>query len=135
MINSYCKIFVNGPNDLGEIFGQIEKYLNILEFQELNNKSYNIETNYLYISIDKNSDFSPSNIADPIDGFLYYPFIIEVNPIDFKETYENFHDAELYLKNVLHLVSHMRKKGYELVPACDFEDYLNSEPIFSQPRP
>lgn len=131
MIFSYCKIFINGPNNLEEIFEQVKQCFSVLDVQKLNNKSYDVDTDYLYISIDDNPDFDSAKLDDPVDGFLFYPFIIESSPFDDMEVYENIRDAELYIKNVSYLINYMRKKGYDLVPACEFEDYLN-KPILSE---
>ncbi len=134
---SFCKLFVNSKEDLETLVSEICSELDIIEKSKPASTFY-IDTSELNISAFRNKEFNIQKLQDPLDGFLFYPIIIEVELTNNKELDEiNMDEKNKYLQSVLHLVGLLRKISSSVVPACDFEDYLNNPEsvISSQPCP
>lgn len=134
---SYCKIFVYYSGDVENI---VQKLVNEIDLTEKSQpaSTYYLATRELNISVFNNKEHDPQKIDDPLDGFLFFPIIFDVEAANAKEIYEmDTNEKHTYLNAVLNLVNILRKISLSVVPACDFEDYLNnSEPAsFSQQRP
>jgi len=108
--DTYCKIFVNTDitrNDLirkvaGFVAGQSEMSI--------------ITSPMLEIYVDVNDEYD-KNKSDEEDGFLYFPFYLDVEPA------ADIND-DAYVGAVGRLLDRLRAEGFRAVAACDFEDEL-----------
>ena len=74
-------------------------------------------TNWGIVDIFLNSDHSDTQKNDPLKGFLFYPYLIEMD----LET--NIERSE-YVQRIRLLLEGLRSSGYKVVAACDFEDEI-----------
>ncbi|QDT20149.1 hypothetical protein [Gimesia chilikensis] len=111
MNSLYCTAFVRTNLNYLDFIHVVESIL------AAKSENANIETEDLDIFIDKNDDYDPEKI-DMIDGFLFYPYRMEINPTK---------GATQYKEALLKFIRRLREKNYDVVPACDFEEYLNSQ--------
>lgn len=65
----------------------------------------------------ENDDWDPSKYEDPAQGFLFYPFCLDVEP-------SAQVDESAYIAGVANLLTVLRSHGCKAVAACDFEDQL-----------
>ncbi|QDV52193.1 hypothetical protein [Gimesia fumaroli] len=110
MNSLYCTAFVRTNLNYCDFIHVVESIL------DTKSENANIETDDLDIFVDKNDDYDPAKI-DLTDGFLFYPYRMEIDSIK---------GSREYKESLLKFIRNLRKKGYDVVPACDYEDYLNS---------
>ena len=76
-----------------------------------------ISTSVCSIYIDENDEFDEVMRTTPADGFLYYRYFLDIEPVDGVI-------RGSYVQALSHLLRGLRKNGCKVVPACDFEDEL-----------
>ncbi|MBE9252212.1 1,4-dihydroxy-6-naphthoate synthase [Dolichospermum sp. LEGE 00240] len=109
--NLYCKIYLDCDISLDELIRTIAA----LVHGRINRRSvlcagYEIDAR-------KNEDFDENLRCDYPDGFLYYPYSIDIEP-----TEEIL--PILYKETIAKLLETFWDKNYQAVAACDFEDEL-----------
>lgn len=105
----YCKVYINTDNTRDELSVIISRYLNtnVNKFYYINGKTF--ESNIL-----ENKDYKTDNI---LDDFLYYKFIIEIEPIE--ESNENE-----YISEIGNLLEYLWSNKFKAIASCDFEEDL-----------
>jgi hypothetical protein len=109
----YCSLFVSTSSRdeiLSLIYGVLQAQVD----------GYNLNTPHLEAFVRNNPDFDSARMANHTDGFLFYPFKVEIEPA-------NAECVRQYKKEVLQIVAKLRDAGMAVVPACSFEDELNQE--------
>jgi hypothetical protein len=107
----YRKIFVRSDGNRSEL-------------QELicrmtggENRRWTIQTEWGEVDVMDNEDFDPKRKGDPAEGFLFYRFYLDVEPV--KSV-----GRETYVKEVGRLLGGLWKSGLPATAACRFEDEL-----------
>ncbi len=113
MEDLYCKIYVNTDMSEKMLLDFIARTINA-----------NIELRtvcgpFFEVDVIKNDDVDPLHANEQYDGFLYYPYYLDVEPLD--NTKRKFYIASI--SNLLTALWNIRTKA---VAACDFEDELPS---------
>ena len=112
MKNFYCKIFVNSKITIEQISNKIS---GLLDYKLVRNLS--IESDFFSIDIFKNKEFDEEKAKEFPDGFLYFPYFLDVDIIDESREKEF---KEIIKKIMFHLWS----EECQLVVSCDFEHEL-----------
>jgi hypothetical protein len=76
-----------------------------------------ISSDWAKIQVRRNPDRDEVRKNDKREGFLFYPYSVEVDPADFVT-------REQYVSGVAVLLDGLWKAGCPAVAACDFEDEL-----------
>ena len=77
MNNYYCKIFLNAPITIEALSQKISSCGNISL-----DKFLSAENDIFTIDIQYNKEFNDTNAQDFPDGFLFYPYFIDLDLID-----------------------------------------------------
>lgn len=116
----YCTLYVNhGENHKNkyESIRNLKQEIEILtESKAIEN--WTIKTKHLDIIINFNETYSRSETA--LGHFTEYPFYLEVDfgdEVGWDETFAVFCD----------LIRHLRTRGANAVPACDFEEEIEAK--------
>lgn len=109
----FCKIYVaksriNGVHLLASISALIN--------EQLVNHMY-VEKSGYYIDINANDEYDKEKEKEFPDGFLYFPFSIEID-------IQNDIRIEDAAREVSCLLKYLWENNYAAVAACDFEDQL-----------
>ena len=109
----FCRIYVAKDN-LGKhnLLNSLSDFLHM----ELIDNSY-IEKPYCSIEVRKNDDFDEVKLKKFPDGFLYFPFCIEID-ID-----ENI-NVNVIANDVSSILTFLWTNNYAAVASCDFENLL-----------
>lgn len=89
-------------------------------------RNTSIRTRYLFADVTRNKDLDPTKIGDPLDGFIFYPYKIEIDPLaslDVRRYSED--DVRQYKQSIARAISVLRSAGMDVVAACSFEDELS----------
>jgi len=111
--NTYCKVFINTDLDEASLLSIISQLIN----GKINNIN-TITSRYIDLDVISNDEFNEKNTSLPKSGFLFYRYFLDVEPIAGTK-YEN------YLSSLKILINGLRKRGFKVIPSCDFEDELN----------
>ena len=85
-----------------------------------------LDTKMLGISLKANSDYPAMELPAAADEFLYFPFYLEIDHVEGKELDEMLPAEGLaYQDEIRALLASLKARSWQVVPACDFEDYLN----------
>lgn len=109
--NLFCKVFVDCELDKARLS---EFIISKLEGRV---DAWEIFTNSSVMSICINKDSNKKMSNDPVDGFLFYPYYLEIEPV-------NGVDQRDYISNITRLLQSLWEAGFCAVSACDFEDEL-----------
>lgn len=112
MIDNYCKVYVDTHVPKSDLIRLIQSAL-------AGNPEgrATIRTSSCVIDVEDNDDFSAEKQSDPANGFLYFRYYLDIEPV------ENV-GRERYVAVLSVLLDNLREKGCKAVPACDFEDAL-----------
>ena len=117
----YCKIFIDALIDLDNLNRLITKFISGKpEFP------YWTHNDYLDIEISNNSETDNQKKKNLDNGFLFYPFYLEVTGTEIisEETYK------LHLKN---LIDFLRNQGFKVIPVTnEASDELNNGKHYSE---
>jgi len=108
----YCKVFIDSPQSWEQL-----KTLVCAE-NHGEDRGFTIYFPWGWVDLRKNDEWSPEKVGQP-DGFLFSKYYADIEPA--KEI-----DEAVYVRNVANLVSSLRATGILVVPACDFEQSLES---------
>jgi hypothetical protein len=108
--NLYCKIFLDCDLNRDQLIqiivtligGRIE--------------SETILNDYCEIDIEENEDFHDIRRYENPDGFLYYPYYLDIAPVE--EVFSS------YLEAISRILKNFWSKGYQAIAVCDFEEDL-----------
>jgi hypothetical protein len=76
-----------------------------------------IVSTHCEIDVEENDDFDAQKRLDPNDGFLYYRYYLDIDPVEGA-------DRQEYVTAVAQLLMRLWQLGFKAVAACDFEDEL-----------
>jgi len=110
--NKYCQVFVNGAavwRDLAQLLANALG--GVLEFRDIKGSG-------LWIYVDDN-DFHDVSRSHGPDGFLHFPFFLDVEPDGSPES------LAAHIADVERLLDVLRGAGLTFVTACDFEHKLS----------
>lgn len=108
-----CKILVNGDTNA-------DLLLRTVAFACGGTEEYahrTVHAAHFEADVRANDDYDPA-AAEGSDGFLFFPFYLDVLPIPGVA-------AANYLASVAQFVCRLVDSGLEVVAACDFEDDIN----------
>lgn len=112
MIGNYCKVYLDTNLSRSDVVGLIRS---ILE-GEFENRA-TIRTSSCVIDVEENDQFDNVMRTGAADGFLYYRYFLDVEPVESA-------GRERYVQVVSDLLRGLRDNGCKAVPACDFEEEL-----------
>ncbi|EAD7212370.1 1,4-dihydroxy-6-naphthoate synthase [Listeria monocytogenes] len=121
MEDLYCKIFINSSMSIGELSQEIGNFFEIVP-----GKFLSIESDYFTVDILKNKEFDEEKAKDFPDGFLYFPYFLDV------DSTENTKRKE-YIKLVGDLTLYLWDKKCQLVVSSDFEEILPNNGGYNHP--
>lgn len=107
----YCSLHVHGPGGEPELVRVIEA------LSDARTGGVRFRAAEALLEVRENDDFDPDQVSDPENGFLFYRFLVEVEPLSAAT-------QEAYVAAVAALIRGLRREGWSVVPACDFEDLL-----------
>ncbi|HEU4328889.1 MAG TPA: hypothetical protein VFS21_37475 [Roseiflexaceae bacterium] len=107
-------IMVDTKLSLNEIILYLKEKLS--DTTPVRSRSFDWSSNW--IQVWDNDDFDPDKISDPEDGFLYYPYRIEVSP-NTKEI-----NLEQQIAVARSLVERLEMTGAKVQVCADFEGML-----------
>jgi hypothetical protein len=111
MEDLYCKIYVN--TDMSK-----KMFLDFIA--QTINGSIELRTvcgPFFEVDVVNNPDAEPLQASEQDDGFLYYPYYLDVEPLDNTK-------RESYIASISRLLRALWNIGAKAVAACDFEDEL-----------
>lgn len=76
-----------------------------------------IDTDLFSLDIKKNDEHDPEQMRNPDNGFIYFPYYVDVEP-------QPDVDAFNYIASLQDLLRKLRSAGFRVVASCDFEDQL-----------
>ena len=110
MQNDYCKVYVDDDRPRDAVVEAIRSASRgCLEGQAT------IRTDNYVVDVEDNEEYDQFKRSEPTDGFLYYRYYLDV---------ERLRDRSAYIQSLSSLLRAMRGAGFNLVPACDFEEQL-----------
>jgi hypothetical protein len=109
--NLYCKIFLDCDLERE----QLTQMIAISIDGRIESKT--ILSNYCEIDIENNEDFHDIQRHDYSDGFLYYPYYLDIEPSE-EVLFSSYADV------ITKLLEYLWNKVYQAVAACDFEEEL-----------
>ncbi|WP_157202571.1 1,4-dihydroxy-6-naphthoate synthase [Calidithermus chliarophilus] len=116
MRDYYAKIYVDGDLSYEQLASDLENLFGV----EARTRAIDLDKGTIYI--EENEDFDARLRSNPEDGFLFYRYILDVEPL-----------VELGQQNALDLVTtllnHLWSKRIRAVAACGYEDLLPEAPI------
>jgi len=111
--NRYCKVFISGLESREEVGRRV---VGCLE-PAIPGPANTITSGIMRISVRKNDDYDKQLQDRPSDGFLWYPFFLDVLPT-------NTAPQEEYVLQIATLLRCLWDNGIKAVAACDFEEDL-----------
>lgn len=106
----YCKIFVNAPITRDSLIRKVA------ELAAGRSEMRIITSPMMEIYVDINDEYDETKSRGE-DGFLYYPFCLDVEPAGNA-------DDDAYISSVSRLLENLRAEGCQTAAACNFEDEL-----------
>ncbi|WP_392563593.1 hypothetical protein RHO13_09680 [Orbus wheelerorum] len=119
-MNYYCKILIKAPIKINELSKKISSFLN-LDFD----KFLSSKNDILSIDIQKNKEFDEIESQEFPDGFLFYPYFLDIDIID-----EN--RITQYKVVIKRLLEYLWEENYQAVASCDFEEDLPHKGGYNQ---
>lgn len=107
----YCKLFVDNASSSEDFVTWIADRL-----RGERRGRRRISDGVLDLRVVPNDESAPAG-THPGDAFLYFPLMVESNPCA-----GTMRDS--YVSRLAELIGAMREAGFDVVPACDFEDAL-----------
>lgn len=121
-MNLYVSLYVDSNLDRKLLTTELKKTLN-----EAIEDRFDIESPQGEISVRKNDAFNEEMRKDEEDGFLYYRYLLEVEP-----------EEELGKENATQFVSrileYLWSQNYPAVASCDYEELLPNKGGYKSPN-
>jgi hypothetical protein len=108
----YCKVFIDSPQSREEL------KTHICTENQGEDRGFTVYFAWGLVDLRRNDEWSPEKFGRP-DGFLFSKFYADIEPA------KDIDESE-YVRNVAKFVSSLRATGNLVVPACDFEESLES---------
>jgi hypothetical protein len=109
--NLYCKVFLDYDFNQEKLIQMIATLTgDRIEFKTVLNS-------YCEIGIKRNEDFHDIQRHEYPDGFLYYSYYLDIEPVEEVE-------FSSYVEVITNLLEQLWSKGFQAVAACDFEEDL-----------
>ncbi|HEX6420544.1 MAG TPA: hypothetical protein VFZ77_18735 [Acidimicrobiales bacterium] len=117
----YCKVYVVAPG-LDELRDRVAAAVG----GEVTIRT--VEGDELLVDVLRNDEYDEARAAGGEGDFLYFPFLLEVEPSD---------DADLdgFVRAVASLLDTLRATGYDFVTSADFEEMLPGRGRTERPTP
>lgn len=112
-MDTYCKIFLSVDEDKTKLFNNI---LSVIPVTQSGIRSF--KNPFLEGALIKNDDFDLEKSSNLEDGFLYYPYYIDL------DTESGFN--QVYLDQIIALMRYFKQQSISAVAACDFEEELKT---------
>lgn len=112
MEDLYCKLFINSSMSIGELAKDISEFFDLSL-----DKFLSIESEYFTVDILKNKEFDEEKSKDIPNGFLYFPYFLDIDSTEKTE-------KEKYIKMIGDLMLHLWDNKCQLVASSDFEELL-----------
>jgi len=111
MEDLYCKIYVDTDMSKNQFLDFIAKTINgYIELRTVFHPFFEID-------VVNNQDASPLQAISYVDVFLYYPYYLDIEPLDNIK-------REAYIASIAMLLMTLWDIGSKAVAACDFENEL-----------
>jgi hypothetical protein len=107
----YCKLFVETQLDRAALVRFVAQTVTGTE-----NRS-TIVSPWSEVDVRNNDDYDEDRAADPHDGFLFYRYYLDIEPVEDADPGE-------YILSIAQLLEALWKSGAKAVAACDFEEEL-----------
>ncbi|ECJ9747329.1 hypothetical protein FQR52_12370 [Listeria monocytogenes] len=120
MEDLYCKMFINSLMSREELSKEIGDFSEIIP-----NKFLSVENDYFTIDIQKNKEFDERKAKDFPDGFLYFPYFLDIDSTESTK-------REEYIKTVANLMLYLWDRKCQLVVSSDFEEDLPHKGGYNQ---
>lgn len=111
-VNGYCELYIDTTMPRSELNDLVQ------EMTGGQVGTYCVDCGWGELEIRENDEYSRLKKHRPDDGFLYFRYIADVEPKKLDQT--------VYVEGLRKLVNSLRARDIGVVPACDFEDELNS---------
>ncbi len=110
-MNLFCQIYV-------QLSSEEQSLLQMLSDKIGGEVSHGaIRSQYFELFVDKNVDFDPRKITEFPDGFLFFKWILNIEPDESKGVAE-------YMKSISRLLEILWQLKIPAIAACDFETSL-----------
>ncbi len=106
----YCKIYVDSSCSKIELVDQISNMVQ----GEVSLRS--IESKTMEIDVLANDDFNKDK-ASQKDGFVYYPYYLEIDAVEGA-------DSSAYIEAISNMLKELQSSCTNAIASCDFEDEL-----------
>lgn len=120
MEDLYCKIFINSPMLIEELTKKISDFLELKL-----DKFLSIESEFFTVDILKNKEFDEEKSKDFPDGFLFFPYFLNIDSTENTE-------REKYIQMIGDLTIYLWGEKCQLVVSSDFEDDLPNKGGYNQ---
>ncbi|MBC1743333.1 hypothetical protein HCA06_09655 [Listeria welshimeri] len=120
MEDLYCKMFINSLMSREELSKEIGNFLEIIP-----NKFLSVENDYFTVDVQKNKEFDEGKAKDFPDGFLYFPYFLDIDSTESTK-------REEYIKTVANLMLYLWDRKCQLVVSSDFEEDLPHKGGYNQ---
>lgn len=120
MEDLYCKVFINTIQSIKELTEKISVCLHLEH-----DKFFSIEGDYFSVDVIKNKEFDEEKSKEFPDGFLYFPYFLDIDTSDCNKSSD-------YKKEIRKLLVFLWKEGYQVVASCDFENELSCKGGYNQ---
>jgi hypothetical protein len=111
----YCKIYIDTHQSRDSVLSSL------VEWSGGDLRLRTVVTDFLEADVSVNKDFDDGRTHNRDNGFLFYPYYLDVEP-------KPDVPADLYIEALRGLLGLLRAKGMWAVAACDFEHLLSQEP-------
>lgn len=108
-MNELCDIYLNSDLTKKDLILLISEHL----YGEVERNT--ISNNNLELYVEENDEFDKDLLKNSKNGFIYYPYILEI---------EFYCSRELQISITSKLLLFLRKRKYSAIPSCNFEDSL-----------
>ena len=112
MIDLFCKIYLDTESSIDDV-----NRLILASIGGDSSRNSTITTSSCLIDIDENDQFDEVMRTDPVNGFLYCRYFLDIEPVEGVSRVR-------YVEVLSTLLKKLREKGCKAIPACDFEDEL-----------
>jgi hypothetical protein len=113
-MDMYCQIFIDTDQSRDAILHSLA------EWSGGDVRFRTVIADLFEADVSKNKEFDEYRRHDKDDGFLFYPYYLDVEP---KPNVA----VAVYVDVIRRLVAFLKGRGMRVVAACDFEDLLTQE--------
>jgi hypothetical protein len=111
----YCKIYIDSSRSKAELLDHISNMVQ----GEISLRS--IESKTMEIDVMENDEYD-KNKASQEDGFVYYPYYLEIDVVEGI-------NSSTYIETINNMLRELRNSCANAIASCDFEDKLTVKAI------